>query len=93
MNKLSAAIVMTSQGIPFMLAGEEFARSKDGDENSYASSREKNMLDWNNINEYSDIVEYYRGLMQIREEFAAFKDCTAKSANAIDYLNDLPKQL
>lgn len=51
------------------------------------------MLDWNNINEYSDIVEYYRGLMQIREEFAAFKDCTAKSANAIDYLNDLPKQL
>lgn len=41
MNKLSAAIVMTSQGIPFMLAGEEFARSKDGDENSYASSREK----------------------------------------------------
>lgn len=91
MNKLSAAIVMTSQGIPFMLAGEEFARSKDGDENSYASSREKNMLDWNNINEYSDIVEYYRGLMQIREEFAAFKDCTVQSANAINYLNDLPK--
>ena len=91
MNKLSAAIVMTSQGIPFMLAGEEFARSKDGDENSYASSREENMLDWNNINDFSDIVEYYRGLMQIREEFAAFKDCTAQSANAINYLNDLPK--
>ena len=91
MNKLSAAIVMTSQGIPFMLAGEEFARSKDGDENSYASSREENMLDWNNINDFSDIVEYYRGLMQIREEFAAFKDCMAQSANAINYLNDLPK--
>ena len=38
-------------------AGEEFARSKDGDENSYASSREKNMLDWNNINEYRDVYK------------------------------------
>ncbi|MBQ2358763.1 MAG: type I pullulanase, partial [Ruminococcus sp.] len=46
MNKLSAAIVMTAQGIPFFLGGEEFCRSKDGDENSYASSREENMLDW-----------------------------------------------
>lgn len=91
MNKLSAAIVMTSQGIPFMYAGEEFARSKDGDENSFSSSREENMLDWNNVNKYSDIVEYYRGLMQIREEFAAFKDSTDKSANAINYLSDLPK--
>lgn len=46
MNKLSAAIVITSQGIPFSLGGEEFCRSKDGDENSYASSRKENMLDW-----------------------------------------------
>ena len=38
MNKLAGAIVITSQGIPFMLSGEEFARSKDGDENSYSSS-------------------------------------------------------
>lgn len=41
MNKLSAAIVITSQGIPFSLGGEEFCRSKDGDENNYASSRKK----------------------------------------------------
>lgn len=91
MNKLSAAIVATSQGIPFFLAGEEFARSKDGDENSYASSREENMIDWNNINTYSDIVEYYRGLYKIREAFAAFSDATNKTANSLESLSDVPK--
>lgn len=90
MNKLSAAIVMTSQGIPFMLSGEEFARSKDGDENSYASSREENMIDWTNLNEFSDIVEYYRGLMKIRENFSAFSDPTAKTANSLVSIEDAP---
>ncbi len=93
MNKLSAAIVMTSQGIPFMLAGEEFARSKDGDENSFSSSREENMLDWNNINEYSDLVEYYRGLQKIRSSFAAFSDSTATTAKSISYLSETPKKV
>lgn len=90
MNKLAGAIVITSQGIPFMYAGEEFARSKDGDENSYASSRSENSIDWTNINEYSDIVEYYRGLYKIRENFAALSDCTAMSANHIDYISNAP---
>lgn len=90
MNKLSAAIVMTSQGIPFMLSGEEFARSKDGDENSYASSREENMIDWTNLNEFSDIVEYYRGLIKIRENFDAFSDPTAETANSLTYIKDVP---
>ena len=90
MNKLSAAIVMTSQGIPFFLGGEEFARSKDGDENSYASSREENMLDWKSIEKYSDLIEYYRGLLRIRENFAALSDCTAMTANNIESLENLP---
>lgn len=91
MNKLSAAIVMTSQGIPFMLSGEEFARSKDGDENSYASSREENMIDWQNLDNFSDIVEYYRGLLKIRETFDAFRDCTAMTANNLTYIENVPK--
>ena len=85
MNKLSAAIVITSQGIPFSLGGEEFCRSKDGDENSYASSRKENMLD------YSDVIEYYRGLYKIRDAFAAFSDSTAATANSLTYLSDVPK--
>lgn len=91
MNKLSAAIVITSQGIPFSLGGEEFCRSKDGDENSYASSRKENMLDWENIDLYSDVIEYYRGLYKIRDAFAAFSDSTAATANSLTYLSDVPK--
>lgn len=91
MNKLSAAIVITSQGIPFSLGGEEFCRSKDGDENSYASSRKENMLDWENVDLYSDLIEYYRGLYKIRDAFAAFSDSTAATANSLTYLSDVPK--
>lgn len=91
MNKLSAAIVITSQGIPFSLGGEEFCRSKDGDENSYASSRKENMLDWENVDLYSDVIEYYRGLYKIRDAFAAFSDSTAATANSLTYLSNVPK--
>lgn len=91
MNKLSAAIVITSQGIPFSLGGEEFCRSKDGDENSYASSRKENMLAWENVDLYSDVIEYYRGLYKIRDAFAAFSDSTAATANSLTYLSDVPK--
>lgn len=91
MNKLSAAIVITSQGIPFSLGGEEFCLSKDGDENSYASSRKENMLDWENVDLYSDVIEYYRGLYKIRDAFAAFSDSTAATANSLTYLSDVPK--
>jgi len=91
MNKLSAAIVMTAQGIPFFLGGEEFCRSKDGDENSFSSSREENMLDWKNVESFSDVVEYYRGLLKIRDSFAAFMDCTATTANHITSVENLPK--
>lgn len=90
MNKLSAAIVMTSQGIPFSLGGEEFCRSKDGDENSFSSSRKENMLDWENVDLYSDVIEYYRGLYKIRDAFAAFSDTTAMTANSLTYLSDVP---
>lgn len=91
MNKLSAAIVITSQGILFSLGGEEFCRSKDGDENSYASSRKENILDWENVDLYSDVIEYYRGLYKIRDAFAAFSDSTAETANSLTYLSDVPK--
>ncbi len=90
MNKLSAAIVMTSQGIPFFLGGEEFARSKDGDENSFSSARTENMIDWNNLHEFSDLTEYYRGLIHIRNTFEALSDSTVATANNIATLENLP---
>lgn len=89
MNKLSAAITLTSQGIPFMMAGEEMGRSKDGDENSYKSPVEINQIDWNNINKFADLTEYYGGLIDIRKTVDVLRDNTGYVAENINYLKDL----
>lgn len=78
MNKLVAAIILTSQGIAFIHAGEELARTKkeeDGTlvENSYCSSDLVNKIDWTRKAKYSDLLEYYRGLILIRKKFKSFR--------------------
>lgn len=84
MNKLSAALTLTSQGISFMQAGEEFARTKLGDENSYASSTRINQLDWNRAVEFADLVSYYSGLIEIRKHYKPFRDATMTSAKLLN---------
>lgn len=91
MNKLAAAITLTSQGISFMNSGEEFARTKKGNENSYKSSSKINRLDWERRSRYSDLVQYYTGLIEIRKNYAPFTDATDVSAKAITFLKDVPK--
>ena len=86
-NKLAGAIVMTSQGIPFILAGEEFSRTKYGDHNSYKSSPDINMLDWSHAADYSDVVSYYKGLIQLRNAFPGFADNTLDTAKGIEKLD------
>ena len=85
-NKLSAAVTLTSQGIPFMLAGEEFSRTKYGDHNSYTSPADINMLDWSRADEFADVVSYYKGMIQIRDSFDAFSDPTTTTGNAMQKL-------
>lgn len=75
-NKLAAAIVKTSQGIDFMLAGEEMLRSKDGDENSYKSLSSENMIDWNLLKTNADVISYYKGLLELRKTFSPFTATT-----------------
>ena len=84
MNNLAAAIYMTSQGIPFMQAGEEMLRTKvkaDGsfDENSYSSSDAVNNIKWADLNdkEYQEVFEYYKGLIAFRKEHAALRMTSA----------------
>lgn len=77
MHKLSSAIIFTSQGIPFIHAGQEFLRSKNGNENSYNASEEINTLNWETKDANKDIVEYNKGLMKLRKEHPAFKMPTA----------------
>ncbi len=89
MNKLSAAVILTSQGVPFMMAGEEMARSKDGDENSYKSPVELNQIDWTNLYKYADLVDYYKGLIDIRNTVDLLKDSKGKVAKSIKYIDDV----
>ena len=70
MNKLGAGIIMVSKGIPFMQAGEEMMRTKDGDENSYKSSDAINNIRWDVLAEGSDpysMMLYYKGLIEMRK--------------------------
>ena len=78
MNKLAAAIVLTSQGISFLHEGEEFARVKEnlqGEiiENSYNSSDYTNELKWLRKQRYIDLFNYYKGLIKLRKEYKAFR--------------------
>ncbi len=80
-NKVTGGMLSMSQGITFMLAGEEMGRSKDNDENSYASSPKLNMLDWEQASSNADIVSYYKGMLKIRKSFSPLTDDTNSSAS------------
>ena len=80
-NKLSAALVLTSLGISFLLAGEEFARTKQGDQNSYRSPDAVNSINWTRTVRYSELVDYYKGLIEIRKAFSPLRDSTTKAVN------------
>ena len=73
MVKLAGALILTSQGIPFLHAGVEFCRSKNGKENSYKSSDSVNQIDWSRKDKYSDVFEYYKKLIQLRKNHPAFR--------------------
>ena len=71
--KEALGLVMTSQGIPFMTAGTEFCRTKFGDHNSYNSPDSINEIDWSRVATYSEVANYFKGLMQIRQNYSPLK--------------------
>lgn len=83
MNKLNAALLFTSLGGIFMQAGEEWGRTKYGDENSFKSSIDINLLDWNRAYENKDLVSYYKGMIAIRKAYAPLRDQTNKTGDAV----------
>ncbi|MGL4994030.1 MAG: type I pullulanase [Bacteroidales bacterium] len=76
--KLAQTIVFTSQGTPFMFAGEEIFRDKDGVHNSYKSPDSINAIDWNQKAEYRNLFDYYRNLIALRKAHPAFRMRTAQ---------------
>ena len=84
-NRLAAGIYLTSFGLPFMQAGEEFARTKKGVSNSYRSSPALNRLDWNRAEKYHALVDYYRGLLALRAAFPRLGSTDRHAPEALQF--------
>lgn len=89
MSKLAAAAVFTSQGVPFIQAGQEFLRTKGGDHNSYNKPDAVNMIRWRDKLEHRDIYDYYQGLIALRRAHPLFRLETAEQVRrAVWFLDD-----
>lgn len=87
---LAQSVVMLSQGVPFMLSGEEMLRDKQGMHNSYQSPIEINALPWQNLQRYPQVFAYYQRLIALRRHHPAFR---LGNANLIrQHLSFLPTQ-
>jgi pullulanase len=73
LDLLAQTAVFTSQGVPFMLAGEELLRTKKGVHNSFESPDSINQIDWQNKQRYPQVFEYYRKLIALRQNHPAFR--------------------
>jgi pullulanase, type I len=90
LDQLAQTVVFTSQGIPFMLSGEEMLRDKKGVHNSFNSPDEINHLNWNNLKKYPQVFAYYKGLIQMRKSHPAFRLGSAELVRK--HLEFLPTQ-
>ena len=73
LDLLAQTAVFTSQGVPFMLSGEEMLRSKKGVHNSFESPDSINQLDWKNLGRYPQVFKYYQDLITLRKHHPAFR--------------------
>ena len=86
-NRLAAGICLTSFGLPFLQAGEEFARTKKGVGNSYRSSPALNRLDWARAGQYHALVDYYRGLLALRAAFPRLGTTDRHAPEALQFFS------
>ena len=100
MNCLAAAIIFTSQGIPFIQAGEEMLRTKPGTEpgkkftsNSYNSPDAINSIKWNWKKEYADVVDYYKGLIAFRKEHIMLRMMESEEIETRLHFMELPPNM
>ena len=73
LDKLAQTVVFTSQGIPFIYAGEEVMRDKQGVDNSYKSPDAVNAIDWRRKTTNGDVFMYYKRLIDLRKSHPAFR--------------------
>ena len=91
LDLLAQTAVFTSQGVPFMLSGEELLRSKKGVHNSFESPDSINQLDWQNKLRYPQVFEYYKNLIQLRKHYPHFRLGDANQVRKKVEFLDAPK--
>ena len=91
LDLLAQTAVFTSQGIPFMLSGEELLRSKKGVHNSFESPDSINQLNWDNKLRYPQVFEYYKNLIQLRKSYPHFHLGSAEQVRKNLEFLDTPK--
>ena len=90
LDELAQTVVFTSQGVPFMLSGEEMLRDKKGVHNSFNSPDSINELNWNNPLRYPQLFSYYKNLIALRNHHPAFR--LGKTQLVQKHLEFLPSQ-
>ena len=93
LQKFANAIVLTSQGVPLLHAGEEIVRTKFGEHNSYNLPDSINQLVWHNKHTYREVFDYYRDLISLRKNHPAFRMPTTEMIQAHLRFFDLEKDL
>ena len=93
LDLLAQTAVFTSQGVPFMLSGEELLRDKKGVHNSFESPDSINRLDWSNLQKYPQVFDYYRNLIQLRKNHPAFRLGSADLVRKHLEFLDSPRQV
>ena len=92
LDLLAQTAVFTSQGVPFMLCGEEMLRDKKGVHNSFESPDSVNHLDWDNLKRYPQVFKYYKDLIKLRKDHPAFRlgsaDLVRKHLEFLDVANN-----
>ncbi len=91
LDLLAQTAVLTSQGVPFILCGEEMLRDKKGVHNSYNSPDSINHLDWNNLKKYPEVFNYYSGMIVLRKAHPAFRMGNADEVRKHLEFLDVPK--
>ena len=100
MNRLGAGMIFTSQGIPFFLSGEEFARTKpiegtnEVSENSYNLPFYTNVMRYDRLEEYKDLYEYYKGIIAFRKAHEGLRFATTEEVcKHLHFVDGLPKNV
>ncbi|MCF6291085.1 MAG: glycogen debranching protein GlgX [Desulfobacterales bacterium] len=68
-----ALILFISQGVPMLVAGDEFGRTQQGNNNAYCQDNPVSWLDWTLVEKNKDLLRFFRMLIALRKKHPLFR--------------------